>query len=61
MSLTGLEAARVIRTGETEFNFSDILEHLPKTDPKTRSRAASPSRSTAIALARSRVQSRTAP
>ena len=55
VGLTGF-TARVIRTGETEFNFSDILTHLPRTEPAD----ARPSRFTVtldrIALARSRVQ-----
>jgi hypothetical protein len=55
VGLTGF-SARVIRTGETEFNFSDILAHLPKSEPKE----SKPSRFTVtldrIALARSRVQ-----
>ena len=55
VGLTGF-TARVIRTGETEFNFSDILAHLPRTEPAD----ARPSRFTVtfdrIALARSRVQ-----
>ncbi len=55
VALSGF-TARVIRTGETEFNFSDILAHLPKSEPTP----SKPSRFTVtldrIALARSRVQ-----
>jgi hypothetical protein len=32
VGLTGLDA-RVIRTGESEFNFSDILAHIPRREP----------------------------
>ncbi|HET6367140.1 MAG TPA: DUF748 domain-containing protein, partial [Pseudomonadales bacterium] len=32
VALTGLDA-RVIRTGESEFNFSDILAHIPRREP----------------------------
>jgi hypothetical protein len=53
VSLTGLDA-RLIRTGPTEFNFSDILERLPKADPN-----AKPGRFSVtlerVALQRSRV------
>ena len=53
VSLTGLEA-RIIRTGADTFNFSDIMERLPKPDPN-----AKPGRLSVtldrVALARSHV------
>jgi hypothetical protein len=53
VSLTGLEA-RIIRTGPDTFNFSDIMERLPKPDPN-----AKPGRLSVtldrVALARSHV------
>ena len=54
VSLTGLEA-RLIRTGPETFNFSDIMERLPKPDPN-----AKPGRLSVtldrVALQRSRIQ-----
>jgi uncharacterized protein involved in outer membrane biogenesis len=53
VNLTGLDA-RLIRTGPAEFNFSDIMERLPKADPN-----AKPGRFSVtlqhVALQRSRV------
>jgi len=55
VGLTGLDA-RVIRTGESEFNFSDILAHIPKSEPSE----ARPSRFTVtfdrVGLTRTRIR-----
>ena len=55
VGLTGLDA-RVIRTGESVFNFSDILAHIPKSEPSE----ARPSRFTVtfdrVGLTRTRIR-----
>ena len=55
VGLTGLDA-RVIRTGESEFNFSDILAHIPRSEPSE----AKPSRFTVtldrVGLTRTRIR-----
>lgn len=54
VGLTGL-TARVIRTGANEFNFSDILAHLPKSEAKETKASRFTVTLDQIALARSRL------
>jgi uncharacterized protein involved in outer membrane biogenesis len=57
VSLTGLEA-RLIRTGPETFNFSDIMERLPKADPNAKPRLSVTLDRVALGRSRITVQDR---